>query len=99
MPELFNAHFHVGQKEYIYRLNPDQSVDMYRRLGQYMAAGEGAEDFDLQFTDEDHDGLKTIHVFKLDTEDTLTLYRHLGVYLQKRYRGNAPLSVLREVTS
>ena len=99
MEELFDAHFDVGNKRFTYRLNPEQAGEIYQRIGQFLATGEGSEGLDLTFGTTNRFGEDVQQVFCVDTSDAFILYRRLGTYLQKRYPGSEPQFRLHEAIS
>lgn len=99
MEELFDAHFVVGSKRYTYRLDHEQSADIYQTIGHFISTGEGTDGFDLTFREADRRGNEICQTFRVDTTDTFTLYRRLGTYLQKRYPGSEPRLHLHEAVT
>lgn len=95
MDELFDAHFQEGRKRFTYHLNAEQSASMYQGIGHYLATTQAAAGFDVVFDK----GQSSERTFKLDATDTFTLYRRLGIYLQKRYPGSESLLHLREIVT
>lgn len=100
MDDLFNAHFTVGERRYIYRLDPMQADVVYRRLSHFISTGEGAGGLDLTFRETGRNGEMITNTFCLDSAEAFTLFRRLGTHLQKHYPGSGPSTIqIHEATS
>lgn len=99
MAELFDIHFAVLSKRFTYRLNHEHAADIYRTIGRFISTGEGSEGIDLTFREDDERGEEKTQTFPIDPTDAFTLYRRLGMYLQKRYPDSEPQLHLHEATS
>lgn len=101
MDEFFDAHFAIGNKNYTYCLDDDQSVELYRQIGGFFAfisTGEGGMGIvDVIFRETTKFGKQTAQTFNLDPTEALILYRGLAAHLQKRYPGSEPQIRLREI--